>query len=139
MTNSYGKGIRLAALGLAGAAALCLAAPAHAGEERATARGQKEPGAGLLAAIDGAGRLRQPTPAESRALVAGIKSMSMTEASEPQVMTWPDGTQSIDLTGTFMNVWVAQAGANGTLQSICINTAEDADALLNSAPALEEK
>jgi hypothetical protein len=138
MTNSYGKGIRLAALGLAGAAALSLAAPAHAGEERAV-RAQKEPGTGMLAAIDGAGRLRQPTPAESRALVAGIKSMSMTEASEAQVVTWPDGTQSIDLSGTFMNVWVAQAGANGSLNSICINAADDANALLNAAPAMEEK
>lgn len=139
MTRSYGKSIRLAALGLAGAMAVCLAAPAHAGEERATARGLNESGAGLLAAIDGHGKLRQPTPAESRFLASGVKSMSMTEASDVQVVTWADGTQSIDLTGTFMNVWVAQSGADGNLHSICINTPEDANALLNSAPALEEK
>lgn len=138
MTKSYGKGVRFAALGLAAAAALSLAAPAFAGEERPATRFGNHQESGLLAAIDGHGKFRQPTPAESRALVAGIKSM--TEASaDAQVVQWADGTLSVDLTGSFMNVWVAQAGNDGNLHSICINTPEDSNALLNGAPALEEK
>jgi hypothetical protein len=139
MTKLNGKGIRLAALGVAATVALSLAAPAFSGEERPATRFGNNQESGLLAAIDGHGRFRQPTPAESRALVSGIKSMTEASASDVQVLQWADGTMSVDLTGTFMNVWVAQAGTDGNLHSICINSPEDANALLNGAPALEEK
>src|SRR3954453_19955943 len=75
MTRTYGKGVRLAALGLATATALSLAAPAFAGEKPAAAQGH-DTGNGVTAAIDPAtGKLRQPTAEESKALALGIQSM----------------------------------------------------------------
>src|SRR5258708_6395176 len=76
MTRSYGKGVCLAALGLAMAVVLGLAAPALAGEKPAATKGHGGVGNGLVTAIDpAAGKLRQPTAAESKTLAAGIQSM----------------------------------------------------------------
>lgn len=138
MTNSYGKGVRLAALGLATAATLSLAAPAFAGEEKPARAGQNAPGAGLTVAVDAKGHLRQPTAAENRALTAGIQAMTKS-AANAQVVTTPDGTMSMDLTDTFLNISLVQIQPDGTVRQVCVDSAADANAFLNSTPALEEK
>src|ERR1700760_3564377 len=94
MTNSYGKGVRLAALGLAMATVLTLAAPAFAGEKPAAGKGRGA-GNGLMAATDPAtGKLRQPTAAESKALAAGVESMLKLAPSSLQTKQTADGTMS---------------------------------------------
>jgi hypothetical protein len=138
MTQSYGKGARFAALGLAAAVALSLAAPSFAGEKPAapTVHGA---GSGVMAAIDPAtGKLRQPTAAESKALVAGIRSMFQPfEALQAKSM--PDGTMSVDLGTAFLNISVAQVGPDGVVHQVCVDNSNDANALLNAAPAFEDK
>ena len=139
MTNSYGNGVRLAALGLATAVVLSLAAPAFAGEKPAAGKGQGA-GNGLMAAIDPAtGKLRQPTAAESKALAAGVESMFKLAPSSLQAKQTADGTMSLDLGTTFLNISVAQVGPNGAIQQICVDSAAAANALVNAAPLYEDK
>jgi hypothetical protein len=139
MTKSYGKGVRLAALGLATATVLSLAAPAFAGEKPADKKGQGA-GNGVMAAIDPAtGKLRQPTMAERRALAAGVQSMFKSSAKALQTKQTADGTMSVDLGTSFLNISIAQVGPNGAIQQICVDNAADANALLNSAPLYEDK
>ena len=139
MTKSYGKGVRLAALGLAAATVLSLAAPAFAGEKPAVKKGQGG-GNGVMAAIDPAtGKLRQPTAAESKALAAGIASLLKSSASPLLAKQTPDGTLSVDLGTSFLNISIAQVGPDGTIQQICLDNAADANALVTAAPLYEDK
>jgi hypothetical protein len=136
MRNAQKRTFRLAALGLAAAAVLGLAAPALAlaGEEP----GVKAPANTLLTAIDARGRFRQPTPEEAKELIKGVAALSKSAEGLP-ITYWADGTMSMDLGGAFMNVWVAYVDADGLVKNACIETPEAAAALLNPAPAAEEK
>jgi hypothetical protein len=138
MTKSYGKGVRFAALGLASAVVLSLAAPAFAGEKPAVKKG---PGAGqgLIAAIDATGKLRQPTAAENKALAAGVASMLKSKASSLQAKQTADGTMSVNLGTSFLNISIAKVGPDGALQQICLDNASDANALATAAPLYEDK
>jgi hypothetical protein len=138
MTKSNGKGVRLAALGLAAATVLSLAAPAFAGEKPAVKKGHGA-GNGVMAAIDANGKLRQPTAAESKALAAGVESMLKSSASTLQAKQTADGTMSVDLGTSFLNISIAQIGPNGTLQQICLDNAADANALVTATPLFEDK
>jgi hypothetical protein len=142
MTQSYGKGARLAALGLATAAALSLAAPALAGGKPAL----KGHGAGnglsngLMAATDPAtGKLRQPTAAESQALAAGVQAMFQSPVEGLQAKLTADGTMSVNLGTAFLNISVAQVGPDGAIHEVCVDNAAAANALVNAAPAFEDK
>lgn len=140
MTNSYGKGVRLAALGLAAATVLSLAAPAFAGEKPAVGKGNGVMGNGAMAAIDPAtGKLRQPTPAESKALAAGVESLLKSSASTLRAKQTADGTMSVDLGTSFLNISIAQVGPNGALQQICVDNAAAANSLVTAAPLFEDK
>jgi hypothetical protein len=142
MTQSYGKGARLAALGLATAAALSLTAPAFAGEKPAASQGQGagKGQTGLMAAIDPAtGKLRQPTASESKALAAGVQSMFQSPLGALQAKLTADGTMSVDLGTSFLNISVAQVGPDGAIHQVCVDNAADASALVNAAPVFEDK
>jgi hypothetical protein len=135
MTRSYGKGVRLAALGLAAATVLSLSAPAFAGEKPALGKGN-----GAMVAIDPAtGKLRQPTAAESKALAAGIESMLKSSASTLQAKQTADGTMSVNLGTSFLNISIAQVGPDGSIQQICVDNAADANALVTATPLYEDK
>jgi len=138
MTKSYGKGVRLAALGLAAAAVLSLAAPAFAGEKPAARKGHGA-GNGVMAAIDANGKLRQPTAAERRALATGVQSMFKSSVKALQTKQTADGTMSVDLGTSFLNVSIAQVGPDGAIHEICIDNPSDANALVNATPAYEDK
>jgi hypothetical protein len=138
MTKSNGKGVRLAALGLATATVLSLAAPAFAGEKPAVKKGHGA-GNGVMAAIDANGKLRQPTAAESKALAAGVESMLKSSASTLQAKQTADGTMSVDLGTSFLNISIAQIGPDGTLQQVCVDNAADANALVTATPLFEDK
>ncbi len=137
MTKSYGKGVRLAALGLATATVLSLAAPAFAGEKPADKKGRGE---GMMVSIDPAtGKLRQPTAAETKALAAGVTSLLKSSASPLLAKQTPDGTLSVDLGTSFLNISIAKVGPDGTLQQICLDNAADANALVTATPLYEDK
>ena len=122
MKKSYGKGARLAALGLVTAS---LAVPAFAGQ-------------GMTAAIDAHGKLRQPTAAETKALVSGIEGMSK-QAAAANLTQWPDGTVAATLFDAFLSTTLVQVQADGTLQQVCVDSAADASSVLSGTPLAEEK
>jgi hypothetical protein len=118
MTKSYRKAILTATLGLAMVTACGLAAPAFAGE---------------------AGKLRQPTPAENKALAAGLQAMFKSTATSLQLKQFADGTMAIDLGTAFLNVSVAQTQPDGSLRQVCVDSAAAASVVTTNAPAFEER
>lgn len=139
MTNTCGKGVRIAALGLAAATVLSLAAPAYAAKTR-RAKAPAPAASGMMVAIDPAtGKIRQPTAAESKALVAGIQEMTKASAVKPELKQFSDGTMSVDLSSSFLNISMAQVQPDGSIREVCVDSANDANAVLNAAPALEDK
>jgi len=140
MTNSYGKGVRIAALGLAAATVLSLAAPAHAAKARRAKAPAPAAQSGMMVAIDPAtGKIRQPTAAESKALVAGIQEMTKASAVKPELKQFADGTMSVDLSSSFLNISMAQVQPDGSVREVCVDSATDANAVLTAAPAFEDK
>jgi hypothetical protein len=140
MTNSYGKGVRIAALGLAAATVLSLATPAYAAKARRAKAPAPAATSGMMIAIDPAtGKIRQPTAAESKALVAGIQEMTKASAVEPELKQFSDGTMSVDLSSSFLNISMAQVQPDGSIREVCVDSAADANAVLTAAPAFEDK
>ena len=139
MTNSCGKGVRIAALGLAAATVLSLTAPAYAAKGRRAKAPAPTAQSGMMVAIDPAtGKIRQPTAAESKALVAGIQEM--TKASvKPELKQFSDGTMSVDLSNSYLNISMVQMQPDGSIREVCVDSAADANAVLTAAPAFEDK
>jgi hypothetical protein len=136
MTKSYGKGVRIATLGLATATVLSLAAPAFAAKPTQAPTAQS----GLMVAIDPAtGKVRQPTAAETRALVAGIQTMTKASTAKLELKQFADGTMSVNLADTFLNVSMAQVQPDGSVRQLCVDSAADANSVLTATPALEDK
>jgi hypothetical protein len=92
----------------------------------------------LTAAIEPAtGKLRQPTAAENKALAEGVQAMLQSSAPL-KVTRFADGTKSIVLGTSFLNISVAQA-QDGKFRQVCVDSAQSAAALMNPAPAFEVK
>jgi hypothetical protein len=132
MTKLQKRGAGIAALSLATTFALGLAsAPAFAGAEKV-----KEDG--MQVAVDRAtGKLRQPTPSEARTLGTPIAAKSATTGL--QYTRWADGTVSAVLTEDYLNVWLVQLNANGTVSQVCVDGASVPSTQPAGAPAAEEK
>lgn len=132
MRNQQRKasGAWIAALGtvalLAGAAS-AVAAPGAKTPAEAT---------GMQVFIDPAsGKIRQPTPAEVKALVDAFRAKVGRSAQGVQVTEHPDGSKSALLGVEALNVWVAAVNPDGSISQACIEGGHVAPA----APALEEK
>ena len=122
-------------------AALALAVPASAGHKAPAAPGVQAPPNGMMVAIDPAtGKIRQPTAAEALAL--SVQTPLMTKAamtsSDPQVVTFADGTMSAQVPPDFLNVWLVQINPDGSLSQVCVDGANLGNAQPATA-ALEEK
>jgi hypothetical protein len=134
MTRFHGQGIRIAATGLAVAAVLGLTAPVFAGGQPAGGPQAQ------TAAIDPAnGKLRQPTAAENRALVQGLEAMLKSSTAPLPVKRFADGTKSISLGTSFLNISVAQVQPDGKVGQVCIDNLQSAGALMSPKPAAEDK
>lgn len=143
---------RITILALGTLAALAVPASA-AQQDKVPGRQRLEaeaPANGMQVAIDPAtGKIRQPTAAESQELSRQVKAMmttkaavtSVTSSSDSQITTYPDGTMSAVLPVDYLNVWMVQLNADGTLSQVCIDAANAADAAnaTPAAPAFEEK
>jgi hypothetical protein len=93
---------------------------------------------GVQAHVDAAGKLRQPNPAEVKALADAFRSiMGRSVAQGVNVTEYADGSVSAKLGPEALNIWVATVNADGSISQTCvegINAAATA-----AAPALEEK
>src|SRR3954468_1672683 len=138
-----------AVLGLTAAAALGTTALATAAEVKAPTRlpartpvNQVHIGeAGLRVYIDPAtGRIKQPTEADKQALEKAMAPLFANRLKKNVTVTqFADGTVSMSLAEQFLNVALVTTNANGTLQAACVSSLDEATAVINAAPALEEK
>lgn len=134
MRNQQRKasGVRwLAALGavalLAAGAGSAAAGPAQSGEAHMQ---------GVQVHTDPAtGKLRQPTPAEVKALADAFRAKVARSAQGVQVTEHADGSVSAALGPEALNVWVATVNPDGSISQACI----EGGAAIPVAPALEEK
>lgn len=130
MNKTFGAGVRVAALGLAAAAALTVASPAFAAESAASPKGAPAKSA------------RPAVSAPSPALVAGIQEMiKRIPAGAPEVRESRDGTLALRLGGSFLNVLVAQAQPDGSFRALCVAAPDTTKALAAApaAPAFEDQ
>jgi hypothetical protein len=138
---------RVAALAVAcalGAASLAVAegrTPAKPQNTRTVVNQVKVTSDGLRVYVDPAtGKIKQPTPAEARALDEAIASLPTRDLRSAQVTQHADGSVSITNDGSLMNYAMVRINADGSVSQACIDNAAAADAFLNgAAPAAEEK
>jgi hypothetical protein len=136
MRNQQRKtsGVRwIAALGavslLAVGAGNAVAAPAEKGGAQAQ---------GMQVHIDPAtGKLRQPSPAEVKALADAFRAkVGRSVQKSAQVTEYADGSVSAKLGPEALNVWVATVNPDGSITQACL---EGSTVTSPVAPALEEK
>ncbi len=129
------------ALGAASLAAAKGRAPAQPQTGRTVVNQVKVTNDGLRVFIDPAtGKIKQPTPAEMRALDEAIASLPTRDLRSAQVTQYADGSVSITNDGSLMSYAMARINADGSVSQACIDDAAAADAFLNgAAPAAEEK
>jgi hypothetical protein len=114
-----------AALGTAALLATAVAAPAAAGQAHVN---------------PATGKLRQPTPAEAKAVADAFRALVARSATRSmvgtQVTEHADGSVSALLGPETLNVWTVSVNADGSLSQMCV---EGNAAVQQGAPALEEK
>jgi hypothetical protein len=91
---------------------------------------------GLQAHVDKAGKVRQPSPAEVKAIADAFRARVGRSAQGVQVTEHPDGSISATLGAEALNIWVATVNPDGSISQACV---EGVNAAAPVAPALEEK
>jgi len=85
-------------------------------------------------AVDPAtGRLRPPTPEETKALAEQLQHYLTHDADGLQVVQLPDGTYMVDLQDTFQDAVMATKDTKGKVSLHCVNSYEQAKKLLSGA------
>ncbi len=129
------------ALGAASLAAAKGRAPAQPQTGRTVVNQVKVTNDGLRVFIDPAtGKIKQPTPAEMRALDEAIASLPARSVESVPAAQHADGSVSIANDGSLMSYAMARINVDGSVSQACVDDASAADAFLNgAAPAAEEK
>lgn len=129
----------LAAAALLTAGLATAGAAAEPASETAAVR--SVPVAGMQVAIDPAtGRLRQPTAAESRQLLEGLRQMLKASPRAQTAQEHADGSLSMVLGDEYLSVYLAKVGADGRLAQACVDSADAAERFMSATgPAMEEK
>jgi hypothetical protein len=91
---------------------------------------------GLQVHVDKAGKVRQPSPAEVKAIADAFRARVGRSAQGVQVTEHPDGSVSATLGAEALNIWVATVNPDGSISQACV---EGVNAAAPAAPALEEK
>ena len=76
------------------------------------------------------GELRRPTKKETAELVASLKQMLSPDLSDVAVSKTPDGGGRLALHGRFQEVMLARPAADGTMETRCVSSMEEAAAFL---------
>ncbi|HVG20551.1 MAG TPA: hypothetical protein VNI02_15990 [Blastocatellia bacterium] len=80
------------------------------------------------------GKLRMPTPGEVSEMIASLRSLTNRSSEGLTATTHPDGTRQVNLKGRFNSVVVARANADGTMETRCVSTLDEATAFLSLRP-----
>lgn len=121
-------------IGLLYAATLMTATPAFAQQAASHAEPQAQAD-GQKAAVDANGRLREVTPEEARQLIASLTS-SLSQSDEGlTAVRLANGARMVNVEGRFESAMLAKIGADGTADTECVTTPEEAEAFLLGTPA----
>jgi hypothetical protein len=80
------------------------------------------------------GRLRKPTPEETKELVDSLRSLTNRSSKGLTAVTRPDGTRQVNLQGRFGNAVIARPNPDGTMETRCVTTFEEAAEFLGLRP-----
>lgn len=80
------------------------------------------------------GKLRMPTPEEVSQMIASLSSLTNRSTDGLTATTHPDGTRQVNLKGRFNSVVVARANADGTMETRCVTTMDEATEFLSLRP-----
>ena len=75
-------------------------------------------------------RLRKPTDAETQALVDQVSALTNRSTEGLTVKQLPNGTKQVNLQGRFNEVVLGRANADGTVETRCVSSLEEAIAFL---------
>ncbi|HZQ96129.1 MAG TPA: hypothetical protein VFA67_14025 [Candidatus Sulfotelmatobacter sp.] len=75
-------------------------------------------------------QLRQPTPEEIKNLTDGMKKSLSRDATGLVVVKHPNGAESVNLQGRFMNLDVVKINPDGTLSEKCVSNVDEAKRFL---------
>jgi hypothetical protein len=84
-------------------------------------------------AIDGK-TVRKPTPDEARALAGSLRAMLNRSSEGLEATSRADGVRQVSLQGRFSNVVLARPLPDGTMETRCVTTFEEATAFLGLSP-----
>jgi hypothetical protein len=76
------------------------------------------------------GQVRMPTQSEVDAMVAQISSLTNSSTDGLQAKTLANGTKQLNLQGRFQEVVIARANTDGTMETRCVSSVEEAAAFL---------
>jgi hypothetical protein len=79
-------------------------------------------------------QLRQPSPEEIKILTEGMKKSLSRDATGLVVVKHPNGAESVDLRGRFMNLEMVKINPDGTVSEECVSNADEAKRFLQSDP-----
>src|SRR4051812_38851175 len=75
-------------------------------------------------------QVRMPTASEVQSMVAQISSATNRSSEGLTAKTLPNGTKQVNLQGRFQQVTIARANADGTMETRCVSSMEEAAAFL---------
>jgi hypothetical protein len=81
------------------------------------------------------GAVRKPTRTEAKALAASLRAMLDRSPEGVQAVNRADGIRQVNLAGRFGSVVLARPAADGTMETRCVFTFEEATAFLGLRPA----
>lgn len=126
-------------LALALAASALAAAPADKPAPNPNTEVKRIDVGGLQVAIDpSTGRLRQPTAAERRQMAREMARFLKRAPASLQAETHGEGMVSLDLGGSYLNVYLARINADGTVAEACFTDADNATAFLTGSSSAWE-
>lgn len=104
-------------------------------QNAASSGGNGTAAAGQKVAIDRqTGRLRPPTPDESRRLSAAMQKMINRSSEGLTVVQHPNGMKSVNLEGRFQSLAVAEKDANGNAAERCVTNKAEVNAFTKVKP-----
>lgn len=136
------SGGRIAAVVMVSGLCTALAAPSHAAESKRaprlrTAAGKEETKAWVgdrAITTDKSGAVRKPTREEARALVANLRAMLDRSPEAVRAVPRADGVRQVNLGGRLASVVIARPAGDGTMETLCVFSLEEATAFLGLRP-----
>src|SRR6476469_1305668 len=76
------------------------------------------------------GQVRMPTESEVQAMVATISNLTSNSTDGLKATTLANGTKQLNLQGRFQEVVIARSNADGSMETRCVSSVEEAAAFL---------